>query len=159
MTLGHAPRTIPAPYALPVSFAMYLAVGTVAAALHGHLPATGVLIACAAIAGVTSFAADPAAFVLLAGIGWLTTVGFSRPPYAQLHLTGTIATRAAIVIGASALGGACVGLVFRWLARRLTLVSMGTYAGMRAAKKAARDARGSRDRAFGGPGLFGSPVA
>jgi two-component system sensor histidine kinase KdpD len=121
---------------------MFLAVGTVAAALHGHLPATGVLIACAVIACVTSFAAEPIAFVLLAGIGWLTTVGFSRPPYAQLHLTGTIATRAAIAIGASALGGACLGLMFRWFARRVTLVSMGTSTGMRAAKKAARDARG-----------------
>src|SRR5580658_9697189 len=160
MSIGQGPRTIPAPYALPVSFAMYLAVGTVAAALHGHLPATGVLIACAVIACVTSFAADPVAFVLLAGIGWLTTVGFSRPPYAQLHLTGTIATRAAIVIGASALGGACLGVVFRWSARRLTLVSMGSYTGMRAAKKAARDARGgavANRAAGGGPGLFGSP--
>jgi two-component system sensor histidine kinase KdpD len=167
MTLRHGPQTIPAPYALPVSFAMYLAVGTVAAALHGHLPATGVLIACAVIACVTSFAADPAAFALVAGIGWLTTVGFSRPPYAQLHLTGTIATRAAIVIGASALGGACLGLVFRWLARRLTLVSMGTFTGMRAAKKAARDARSGAvaNRAGGvtdtgaGTGLFGGPGA
>ncbi|MGD0705137.1 MAG: DUF4118 domain-containing protein [Trebonia sp.] len=154
MILGREPRTIPAPYALPVSFAMFLAVGTVAAALHGHLPATGVLIACAVIAGVTSFAAEPAAFVLVAGIGWLTTVGFSRPPYAQLHLSGTIATRAAIVIGASALGGACLGLLFRWLARRLTLVSMGTSTGMRAARKAARDARGgARANRAAGPGL------
>jgi two-component system sensor histidine kinase KdpD len=134
---------------------MFLAVGTVAAALHGRLPATGVLIACAVIAGVTSFAAEPVAFVLLAGIGWLTTVGFSRPPYAQLHLTGAIATRAAIVIGASALGGACLGLVFRWFARRLTLVSMGTYPGMRAAKKAARDARGGA--VAHGPSLVAGP--
>jgi two-component system, OmpR family, sensor histidine kinase KdpD len=159
MTLRQGVPTIPAPYALPVSFAMFLAVGTVAAALHGHLPATGVLIACAAIACVTSFAADPIAFVLLAGIGWLTTVGFSRPPYAQLRPTGTIAFHAAIVIGASALGGACLGLVFRWLARRLTLVSVGTYAGMRAAKKAARDAQGARDGATAGSGLFGGPGA
>ena len=81
-------RAIPAPYALPVGFAMFLAVGTVAAGLHGRLPATGVLIACAAVAGATSFAAEPVAAVLLAGIGWLTTVGFSRPPYAQLRPTG-----------------------------------------------------------------------
>src|SRR5580693_1337958 len=112
MTLRQELPTIPAPYALPVSFAMFLAVGTVAAALHGHLPATGVLIACAVIACVTSFAADPIA----------------------------IALHAAIVIGASALGGACLGVVFRWSARRLTLVSMGSYTGMRAAKKAARGA-------------------
>src|SRR5580704_3150206 len=157
MTLRQGLPTIPAPYALPVSFAMFLAVGTVAAALHGHLPATGVLIACAVIACVTSFAADPIAFALLAGIGWLTTVGFSHPPYAQLRLTGTIALHAAIVIGASALGGACLGVVFRWSARRLTLVSMGTYAGMRAAKKAARGARGARGARDGAArsGLFG----
>src|ERR1700719_3097123 len=107
-------RTIPAPYALPVSFAMFLAVGTVAAGLHGRLTATGVLIACAAVAAVMSFASEPIASVLLAGIGWLTAVGFSRPPYAQLRPTGPAAAHAAIVIVASALAGAALGLVFRW---------------------------------------------
>ena len=37
-------RAAPAPYALPAGFAMLLAVGTAAAALHGRLTATGVLI-------------------------------------------------------------------------------------------------------------------
>ncbi len=134
MIHGSVQRAIPAPYALPVGFAMFLAVGTVAAGLHGRLPATGVLIACAAVAGVMSFAAEPVALVLLAGIGWLTTVGFSRPPYAQLRPTGPAATHAALVIGASALAGAALGLAFRWYARRLTLVSMGTYTGMRAGR-------------------------
>ena len=134
-------RAIPAPYALPVGFAMFLAVGTVAAGLHGRLPATGVLIACAAVAGATSFAAEPVAAVLLAGIGWLTTVGFSRPPYAQLRPTGPAAAHAAIVIAASALAGAGLGLVFRWYWRRLTLVSMGTYMGMRAGHGAQKGTR------------------
>src|SRR5580704_1723870 len=134
MRQGPAQRAIPAPYALPVGFAMFLAVGTVAAGLHGRLPATGVLIACAAVAGVMSFAAEPVASVLLAGIGWLTVIGFSRPPYAQLRPTGPAAVHAAVVIGASALAGAVLGLVFRWYARRLTLVSMGTYMGMRAGR-------------------------
>jgi two-component system sensor histidine kinase KdpD len=136
--MTHRPpqRAIPAPFALPVGFAMFLAVGTVAAALHGRLPVTGVLIACAAVAGAMSFAAEPVASVLLAGIGWLTAVGFSRPPYAQLRPTGPAAVHAAIVIGASALAGAGLGLVFRWYARRLTLVSMGTYTGMRAGRPA-----------------------
>ena len=75
MRHGSGQRAIPAPYALPVGFAMFLAVGTVAAALHGRLPATGVLIACAVVAGAMSFAAEPVASVLLAGIGWLTAVG------------------------------------------------------------------------------------
>src|SRR5712671_1160469 len=133
-------RAIPAPYALPVGFAMFLAVGTAAAGLHGRLPATGVLIACATVAGAMSSAAEPIASVLLAGIGWLTAVGFSRPPYAQLRPAGPAAAHAAIVIGASALACACLGLVFRWYARRLTLVSMGTYTGMRAGRSTPKGA-------------------
>jgi two-component system sensor histidine kinase KdpD len=136
MTHGPPQRAIPAPFALPVGFAMFLAVGTVAAGLHGRLAATGVLIACAAVAGAMSFAAGPVASVLLAGIGWLTATGFSRPPYAQLRPTGPAAAHAAIVIAASALAGAALGLVFRWYCRRLTLVSMGTYTGMRAGRPA-----------------------
>jgi two-component system, OmpR family, sensor histidine kinase KdpD len=136
MTHGPAQRAIPAPFALPVGFAMFLAVGTVAAGLHGRLAASGVLIACAAVAGAMSFAAEPVASVLLAGIGWLTAVGFSRPPYAQLRPTGPAAVHAALVIGVSALAGAGLGLVFRWYWRRLTLVSMGTYTGMRAGRPA-----------------------
>src|SRR5580704_6072651 len=153
MRQGLAQRAIPAPYALPVGFAMFLAVGTVAAGLHGRLPATGVLIACAAVAGATSFAAEPVAAVLLAGIGWLTTVGFSRPPYAQLRPTGPAAPRAAIVLAAIALAGAGLGLVFRWYWRRLTLVSMGTYMGMRtghAAQKRVRRGQAAPDAHPGG---------
>ena len=153
MIHGSVQRAIPAPYALPVGFAMFLAVGTVAAGLHGRLPATGVLIACAVIAGVMSFAAEPVASVLLAGIGWLTTVGFSRPPYAQLRPTGPAAAHAAVVIGASALAGAGLGLVFRWYARRLTLVSMGTYTGMRARRPALKAAKGG-----GQPVADGNPA-
>ena len=41
---------VPAPYALPAAFAaLFLAVGTAAAALHGRLPGTGVLIAAAVV--------------------------------------------------------------------------------------------------------------
>jgi len=122
---------MPAPYVLPAGFAMFLAVGTVAAALHGRLTATGVLIACALVTFAVSFAAEPVASVLLAGIGWLTVTGFSRPPYAQLRPTGPTAVHAAVVLGLSALAGAGLGLVFRWYSRRLTLVSMGRNPGPR----------------------------
>jgi two-component system sensor histidine kinase KdpD len=142
MTLSYRPPRLQAPFALPAGFAAFLAVGTVAAALHGRLSATGVLIACAAVAGVLSFVAEPVASIMLAGIGWLTTVGFSHPPYAQLRLTGPDAVRAAIATGASALAGACLGLVFRWYFRRLTLVSMGTYTSMRAARSSSDGASG-----------------
>ena len=53
-----------------------------------------------------SFAAEPIASVLLAGIGWLTVIGFSRPPYAQLRPAGPAAVHAAVVVAASALAGA-----------------------------------------------------
>ena len=134
---GGGQRSIPAPYALPVGFAAFLAVGTVAAALHGRLDATGVLIACTLVAGAVSFAAEPVAAVALAGIGWLTVVGFSRPPYAQLRPTGPAAAHAAVVVGVTAVSCAILGLVFRWYLRRLTLVSMGTYSARRARRLAA----------------------
>src|SRR6266571_1594375 len=132
MRYGFGYRAMPAPYALPASFAMFLAVGTVAAALHGRLTATGVLIACAAVTCVMSFAAEPVAAALLAGIGWLTATGFSRPPYSQLRPTGPAAVHAAAVLAACAAVGAGLGLVFRWYVRRRTLVGVGRYTGMRA---------------------------
>ena len=131
---------MPAPYVLPAGFAMFLAVGTAAAALHGRLTATGVLVACAAVAFAVSFAAEPVASVLLAGIGWLTVIGFSRPPYAQLRPAGPAAVHAAVVLGVSALAGAGFGLVFRWYWRRLTLVSTGTYTVTRARRTAPKGA-------------------
>ena len=131
---------MPAPYALPAGFAVFLAVGTVAAALHGRLTATGVLVACAAVAFAVSFATEPVAAVLLAGIGWLTVIGFSRPPYAQLRPTGPVAAHAAVVLGVSVLAGAGPGVVFRWYWRRLTLVSTGTYTATRARRTAPVDA-------------------
>ena len=134
-------RPVPAPYALPAGLAVFLAVGTVAAVLHGRLDAAGVLIACAAVAGITSFVAEPVASVFLAGIGWLTVVGFSRPPYAQLRPTGMAATRAAVIIGVTALACAGLGVAFRWYWRRLTLVSTSTYAGRRVPRPAPERAR------------------
>jgi two-component system sensor histidine kinase KdpD len=131
MSYRLGPRAVPAPYALPAGFAMFLAVGTAAAALHGRLPAGGVLIACALVAVAVSFAAEPVASVLLAGIGWLTVIGFSRPPYAQLRPAGPAAVHAAVAVGVSAVAGAGFGLVFRWYWRRLTLVSVGRTTGMR----------------------------
>jgi two-component system sensor histidine kinase KdpD len=131
MTLGNLHRGIPAPYALPVSFAAFLAIGTVAAGLHGRLTATGVLIACGIVSGLMAFAAVPAASVLIAGVGWLTVAGFSRPPYAELRPTAATARDAAIAIGACTLICAALGVLFRWYAGRLTLVSMGTHPGQR----------------------------
>jgi two-component system sensor histidine kinase KdpD len=90
-----------------------------------------VLLVCTLGAGAMSLAAEPAASVPLAGIGWLTVAGFSRPPYAQLRPAGPAALHAAVVVGVTSLAGAGLGLMFRWCLRRRTLVSMGTYASQR----------------------------
>jgi two-component system, OmpR family, sensor histidine kinase KdpD len=111
----------PAPYVLPAGFAALLGVGTVAAALGGRFGATGVLIACAIVVGTLAAAAEPTAAVPLGIIGWLTVTGFSRPPYADLRLTGLIAERAAITLAAVALGAAAAGATFRWRAAGVTL--------------------------------------
>jgi two-component system sensor histidine kinase KdpD len=148
-TFGQLQRGIPAPYALPVGFFAFLVVGTTAAALHGRLDAAGVLIACAIVAGAMSFAAQPLASVLLAGIGWLTVTGFSRPPYSQLRPTGTAAAHAAVVIGVTSLACALAGLVFRWYLRRLTLVSMSTYSGRRLRRSAAAEPETETDAGAG----------
>jgi two-component system, OmpR family, sensor histidine kinase KdpD len=105
-----------APYVLPAGFAALLAIGTVAAALGGRLGATGVLVACAVVVGALAAVAEPTAAIPLGVIGWLTAVGFSRPPYADLRLTGSVAGRAAITLAVVAVGAAAVGAAFRWQA-------------------------------------------
>jgi two-component system sensor histidine kinase KdpD len=109
---------------LPAGFAALLAIGTVAAALGGRLGATGVLIACAVVIGGLAAVAEPTAAAPLAFIGWLTATGFSRPPYADLRLTGVVPERAAVTLAATALLTAACGAAFRWRAARGTLVSV-----------------------------------
>ncbi len=112
---------------LPVGFAALLAVGTVAAALGGRLGATGVLIACAVVVGALAAVAEPTAAIPLGVIGWLTAVGFSRPPYADLRMTGGVAGRAAVTLAVVALGAAVVGGAFRWRAAGVTLESVDRH--------------------------------
>src|SRR5215472_5700851 len=118
-----------APFALIAGFAALFVLGTVAAGLDGRLSATGVLIACAALVGGVSFVSEPATAVPLAVIGWLTAVGFSQPPYADLRPTGPHAVHSAVAVGTSALVGAGAGLLFRWSALRFTLGVVGIEAG------------------------------
>jgi two-component system, OmpR family, sensor histidine kinase KdpD len=115
---------VPAPYALPAGFAALLAVGTATAALGGRLGATGVLIACAVVVGSLAAVGEPTAALPLALIGWLTVTGFSRPPYADLRLTGTVAGRAAITLTVTALVAVAAGTAFRTLSARVTLESV-----------------------------------
>jgi two-component system sensor histidine kinase KdpD len=106
-------RAVGAHVALPTAYAGMLAIGTAAAALHGRFSATGVLIAVALLVTVTSAVAEPRAAPLLGLIGWLTVVGFSRPPYAQLRLTGPLAARAAVTLAACSLLAAGTAMLVR----------------------------------------------
>ena len=113
-----------APYALPVGFAALFALGTIAAALNGRLPAIGVLVVSAVIVTVISAVSEVNAAVPLGVIGWLVVIGFSRPPYADLRPTGAIAAGAAITMAACALAGAVAGWMFRYWQAQVTLESV-----------------------------------
>ncbi len=109
MTGRESYGTVPAPYALPVAFGALFLLGTLAAALNGRLPGLGVLVATAVITGATAFLAEPLAALPLGVIGWLTVIGFSRPPYADLRPTGSLSADAAITLAATVAGGAAAG--------------------------------------------------
>jgi two-component system sensor histidine kinase KdpD len=121
MTSTPRRRGLAAPLALPAGFAALLAVGALAAGTGGWVDATGVLVLAAVIVTAGSFVAEPAVAPLLGAIGWLTVVGFSRAPYAQLHPTGALAARAVIVIGAGTLIGVGTGALMRRIASSFTL--------------------------------------
>ena len=116
MDRNRSPRGLAAHYALPAGFTALLVTGALAAGLGGRLPATGVLILAAAVVFAISAVAEPLAAPALGVIGWLTVVGFSRPPYAQLRMTGPVAARAAVTMAVCVLAGAGLGLMVRWLA-------------------------------------------
>ena len=115
------PRGLAAPLALPAGFAALLVVGAAAAGTHGGLSASWVLGLAAAIVLVAAAVSEPPVAPVLAVIGWLTVVGFSRAPYAELRPTGATALTAALVIGACTLAGLTGGLVLRRLASSFTL--------------------------------------
>jgi two-component system, OmpR family, sensor histidine kinase KdpD len=114
-------RGLSAPLALPAGFAALLVVGAVAAGTGGGLPALWVLILAAVIVTAGALVAEPAVAPVLAAIGWLTVVGFSGPPYAQLRPTGPFAVHAAVIMLACTVAGAGAGLIVRRMASSFTL--------------------------------------
>jgi two-component system sensor histidine kinase KdpD len=120
MTSLQRRRGLSAPLALPAGFGALLVVGAVAAGTHA-VDAIWVLIVAGAIVLAGSFIAEPAVAPLLAAIGWLTVVGFSRPPYAELRPTGPLAARAILVMLACGLAGAGSGAMVRRISSSFTL--------------------------------------
>ena len=119
-----------APFALVTGFGLLFALGTVAAALHGRVSPTAVLIVTAAVVAVLSFISEPLAAIPLGVVGWLFVVGFSHRPYGQLRVTGPFAGRSAIVMGACVLAGGGLGLLLRRSADRHILEGVGSDAGL-----------------------------
>jgi two-component system, OmpR family, sensor histidine kinase KdpD len=113
MDRNWARRGLAAHFALPAGFAALLVVGAAAAGAGGRLPATGVLILAGLVVYAGSAVAEPLAALALGLIGWLTVTGFSRPPYAQLRMTGPVAARATLVLAGCVLAGVGTGLVVR----------------------------------------------
>jgi len=121
MDRNRTPRGLAAHFALPAGFTALLVTGALAAGLGGRLPATGVLVIAAVVVLSISAVSEPLVAPVLGVIGWLTVVGFSRPPYAQLRMTGPVALRAAVVMAGCVLAGAGAGLMVRWLASSFRL--------------------------------------
>jgi two-component system, OmpR family, sensor histidine kinase KdpD len=124
MNRNWARRGLAAHFALPAGFAALLVVGAAAAGLGGRLPATGVLILAGLVVYAGAAVAEPLAAAALGLIGWLTVTGFSRPPYAQLRMTGPVAARAALVLAGCVLVGVGTGLVVREVVPWFRLGSM-----------------------------------
>jgi len=98
-----------------------LVVGAIAAGMNGRLPAAGVLAAVAIVVTGVSLVAEPLTAPVLGVIGWLTVVGFSRPPYAELRPTGSVAAAAAVAMAACCLFGAGIGQLVRQFGSSFTL--------------------------------------
>jgi signal transduction histidine kinase len=114
-------RGLAAPYALPVGAAALLVTGAVAAAAHGAVSAGWVLLVVAVIVSAVALIAEPGAALFVVLAGWLTTAGFSGPPYAQLRVTWASGSRSALVLGCCALAGVAVGSGVRRLTSSFTL--------------------------------------
>src|SRR5580704_5724436 len=124
MNRSWARRGLAAHFVLPAGFAALLVVGATAAGLGGRLSATGVLILAGLVVYAGAAVAEPLAGAALGLIGWLTVTGFSRPPYAQLRMTGPVAARAALVLAGCVLLGVGTGLLVREVVPWFRLGSM-----------------------------------
>lgn len=96
---------LPAYVAVPTGAALLLCVGTLAAALHGRLPGTGVAVLCGAVVLAACALSDPRAAAPLAVVAWMTAAAFARAPYGALHPSAHVAAVAA----GCALSGAVIG--------------------------------------------------
>jgi len=122
-------RGLSAPLALPAAFGALLVVGAAAAASGGGLSAGWVLALVAVIVCAGSAVSEASVAPVLGVVGWLTVAGFSRAPYAELHVTGGSALRSALLLGGCTAAGVASGVVVRRLAGSYTLWIVDVNAG------------------------------
>ena len=96
-------------------------IGAVAAASHGMVSGGWVLLLAAVVVGSAGLIAEPGAALFLVAAGWLSVAGFSRAPYAQLHLTWRAGALAALVLSGTALAAMAARALLRKLAASYTL--------------------------------------
>jgi two-component system sensor histidine kinase KdpD len=108
---------VDAAFTLPAAFSALLVLGAITAATSGRLGPTALLVLAALITSTASAISTIAAAPLVAGIAWLTAVGFSRAPYGQLHAAGRHALLALVVVADAAALGAIVGVTSRRVRR------------------------------------------
>lgn len=104
-------RPIDAAFALPFGFFGLLIIGALTVAGDGRLNATGVLVLTGMLVAGVTFFADPLAAPPMVVIGWFTVAAFSRPPYGDLHPSGT--GLPALVLGVVAVGAAGIATLTR----------------------------------------------
>src|ERR1043166_1570948 len=109
----HRPPPLPPHIAVPVAAARFLAVRGTAAALHGRLPAWGVLTTSGLIVALATAASGLWAAPGVVAIGWLSVVGFSSAPYGTLTGTGRPTALAGAVLSVTAGIGVGAGAISR----------------------------------------------
>ena len=132
---------IPAPFGLPVGFALLLCVGAAASAVNGRLGVLGVAIGCGVIALAVSVVSEPLTAAPLGVVAWMTATAFARAPFGTLRPWGHEAVVSALVIGPCAAFGAVSGIAARGVvasAGGVTLVPVTTLAGFAGAVDARR---------------------
>ena len=107
------PQPLDAAFTLPGALAGMLLIGAVAAS--GRVGGVAVLVLTCLLVAAIALISEPLTALPLAAIGWFTVAGFGRPPYGELHFSGT--APAGIIVTAVAASAVLVRLVGEMRAR------------------------------------------
>src|SRR5262245_21226901 len=123
---GATRRRLGGHVAVPAGCSTLLLIGAIAAAAHGAMSGRWVLVLATIVVAAAGVVAEPSATLFVVCAAWLTVAGFSRPPYAQLHVTWLTGARAALALSLAGLIAALASAVVRKLAMSVTLGDVET---------------------------------